>query len=159
MAKFEKMRSDALMEKNKAVFKSMELEEKAEAIEKKKAEVEEGISRIPKDLPEELQAEIDRAIAKTRTDIKSEAREISDASKEAQDDADKSFDKMMEDGRDLQRKGDKLSELNSVPLLGAFAEAKGKEMLDHGEQMLDIAKETQEHSDKLAETRRKMQSI
>lgn len=159
MAKFEKMRNDALLEKNKAALKAIELEEKSEGLKEKSDRINEGISRIPQDLPEELQQQIDNACEKVRSDVKSEAKALENEAAEAQADADQAFEKMHQDGQDLQKKGDQLGDLRQIPLLGAFADAKSRELKGDGEQLMDIAKETQVYSDRLAKAKNKLMGI
>ena len=159
MAKFEKMRHDALLDKNKAALKAIELEEKSEGLKEKSDQINEGISRIPQDLPEELQQQINEACDRVKSDMKSEAKALENEAADAQAHADKSFEKMHQDGQDLQKKGDKLRDLRQVPLLGAFADAKGRELKDNGEQLIDIAKETQSYSDRLAAAKNKLMGI
>ncbi len=159
MAKFEKMRSDALLDKNKAAAKAIELGEKSSEIKEKSDQIKEGISRIPRDLPEDLQQQVDAACEKAQSDVKAEATALEGEAADAQAEADKAFERMQQDGQDLQRKGEKLGDLRQVPLLGAFADAKGRELIDSGEQLIDIAKETQDYSDKLAEAKNRLMGI
>lgn len=159
MAKFEKMRNDALLDKNKAAMKAIELGEKSLEIKEKSDQIKEGISRIPRDLPEDLQQQVDAACEKVQSDVKAEAVALEGEAADAQADADKAFEKIQQDGNDLQRKGEKLSDLRQVPLLGAFADAKSRELKNDGEQLIDIAKETQDYSDKLAEAKNRLMGI
>ena len=66
---------------------------------------------------------------------------------------------MHQDGQDLQKKGDQLGDLRQIPLLGAFADAKSRELKGDGEQLMDIAKETQVYSDRLAKAKNKLMGI
>ena len=59
----------------------------------------------------------------------------------------------------LKKKGEKLSGLRDVPLIGAFADAKSRELAENSGQLSDIATETQKHSDKLAKIRNKLSGI
>lgn len=159
MAKFEKMRSDALLEKNKSASRAYEFSEKSENLKEKSDKIKEGIARIPKDLPEDLQQQVDAACEKVQSDVKSEAKALANEVHEAQANADKTFEKIRQDGQDLQRKGEKMGSFREVPLLGAFADAKSRELKDDGEQLIDIAKETQGYSDKLAEAKNRLMGI
>ena len=159
MAKFEKMRNDALLDKNKAAMKAMELEGKTDDLKEKSDQIKEGISRIPKDLPDELQLQIDAACERVQAEMKSEAKELENEAYDAQADADQAFERMHQDGQDLQKKGDKLIDLRQIPLIGSFADAKGRELKDDGDQLIDIAKETQSYSNRLAEAKNKLMGI
>lgn len=70
MARFEKIRSDAIKEMSKADFKAFELDEKSEHIKERAEKLQEGISRIPHDLPEELQQQIDAVCQKAQSDVR-----------------------------------------------------------------------------------------
>ena len=78
MAKFEKIRSDAIKEMGKANFKAFELDEKSNEIKERSDKLQEGISRIPQDLPEELQQQIDAVCEKARSDVKAEAKALAE---------------------------------------------------------------------------------
>lgn len=49
--------------------------------------------------------------------------------------------------------------MRDVPLIGAFADAKSRELAENSGQLSDIATETQKHSDKLAKIRNKLSGI
>ena len=88
MAGFAKDRKWTITEKNKSAMKSMEIGDKTEGFVKKRQEMEEGISRIPDDLPQELQQEVDRAIENARKEMEAEGSELANEAKEAQEEAD-----------------------------------------------------------------------
>ena len=159
MAKFEKIRSDAIKEMGKANFKAFELDEKSNEIKERSDKLQEGISRIPQDLPEELQQQIDAVCEKARSDVKAEAKALAENAYEAQADAMEAFEKTRQDSEDLRTKGEKLSGLRDVPLIGTFADSKSRELTENSELLSDIAQETQKHSDKLAEIRNKLMGI
>ena len=153
MARFEKIRSDAIKEMSKADFKAFELDEKSEHIKERAEKLQEGISRIPHDLPEELQQQIDAVCQKAQSDVRAEAKSLAEDAYEAQ------ADRTRQDSDDLKKKGEKLSGLRDVPLIGAFADAKSRELAENSGQLSDIATETQKHSDKLAKIRNKLSGI
>ena len=163
MARFEKIRSDAIKEMSKADFKAFELDEKSEHIKERAEKLQEGISRIPHDLPEELQQQIDAVCQKAQSDVRAEAKSLAEDAYEAQADADKALDRTRQDSDDLKKKGEKDAELEfvtvDVPLIGAFADAKSRELAENSGQLSDIATETQKHSDKLAKIRNKLSGI
>ena len=159
MARFEKIRSDAIKEMSKADFKAFELDEKSEHIKERAEKLQEGISGIPHDLPEELQQQIDAVCQKAQSDVRAEAKSLAEDAYEAQADADKALDRTRQDSDDLKKKGEKLSGLRDVPLIGAFADAKSRELAENSGQLSDIATETQKHSDKLAKIRNKLSGI
>lgn len=159
MAKLEKMRSDALLEKNKAALKAIELGKKSDELKEKSDNIKEGISRIPKDLPDDLQQQVDAACEKVSKDLKAEAKALQKEADDAQDDADLALEKMREDGQDLQKKGERLGNLREIPLLGVFADKKSTELRNFGDQLFDIAKETQDYSDKLAAAQNQLSGI
>ncbi len=159
MAKLSKMRYDALLEKNKAATQAMELGEKSDELKEKSDELKEGISRIPTDLPEELQAQIDVACERAKSNLKVEAQVLQEKAYDAKVQADKALDEMRQNSADLQKKGEKLTGLREIPLVGEFIGEKGDELIDGSEQMGDIAKETTEYIDQLAEARNKLFGI
>ena len=69
------------------------------------------------------------------------------------------LEKTRQDSEDLRKKGEKLSGLRDVPLIGTFADSKSRELTENSELLSDIAQETQKHSDKLAEIRNKLMGI
>lgn len=159
MAKLSKMRYDALLEKNKAAAQAMELSEKSNELKEKSDGLKEGISRIPTDLPEELQAQIDAACEQVQSDLKVEAQALQEKAYDAKAQADKALDEMRQNSDDLQKKGEKLTGLREIPLVGEFMGEKGDELIDGSEQIGDIAKETMEYIDQLAEARNNLFGI
>lgn len=159
MAKFGKMRSDALLEKNKVAMQAMELGKKSDELKEKSDTLNEGINRIPTDLPEELQAQIDAVTSQAKSDIKHEADIYEKQAYDVKVQADKALDEMRQHRDDLQKKGENLSGLREIPMVGEFLKEKADELLDDSEQMGDIAKETLEYIDQLAEARNKLLGI
>lgn len=153
MAKFEKERNDIIKEKNKSAVKAMDMEGKSKAFEKKRNDLEKGISRIPDDLPQELQQEVNKAIENARDNIKEEGTELADEIKDAQDDADETVENIRSKANEYKRKAQKFSRLNAVPLIGSFAETKATELNDEVEQLNDLSSEAQGYSDNLAKSR------
>ena len=143
----------ALEKKNEAAIKAMDIEKKAESFKEKKKEVEDGISRIPSDLPDELQQQIDAAVDNSRKEMEREADQIKDEAYEAKSDAEEALRDMGNIRDDYKDKSDKLKRVSNIPLIGGFAEMKAKELDDYSGQMSDIALETQKFADKLAESR------
>ena len=156
MARFEKMRSDAIKEMSKADLKAFELSDRSDELKEKSDQLQEGISRIPRDLPEELQQQIDAVCQQAQSE---EAKSLEEEAYEAQADALKALEKTRQDSDDLRKKGENLSGLRDVPLIGAFADAKSRELQENSGQLSDIAQETQKHSDRLAEIRNKLMGI
>lgn len=159
MASFADKRKHALEKKNDAATKAIEFEEKAEKLEGKKKDLDDAEARIPKDLPDEIQAQIESGFERNRQELKDEASDIEKDAKEAQDTADENLDDMREESSDLSKKGDDLKKLGGVPLVGEFMEKKGNELHDQSEQMKDIAQETQQMSDRIANARNRLMSI
>ena len=159
MARFEKMRSDAIKEMSKADLKAFELSDRSDELKEKSDQLQEGISRIPRDLPEELQQQIDAVCQQAQSEVKAEAKSLGEEAYEAQADALKALEKTRQDSDDLRKKGENLSGLRDVPLIGAFADAKSRELQENSGQLSDIAQETQKHSDRLAEIRNKLMGI
>ena len=151
MAKFEKIRTDAIIEKNKTVLKAYELKDAGECLKEKADKTKEGISRIPNDLPDEMKQQIDAICQNALADLKAESNRLASEAQEARAYADESREKMILEASKLKKQGDQVSRLRKVPLIGKFAEVKGDELKDHGEQMFDLAKETLEYSDELAD--------
>ena len=76
MARFEKMRSDAIKEMSKADLKAFELSDRSDELKEKSDQLQEGISRIPRDLPEELQQQIDAVCQQAQSEVKAEAKSL-----------------------------------------------------------------------------------
>lgn len=76
MGNFESKRSEMIKKKNDFIIKSMEMNDYIENLDKKRSDVEEGISRIPDDLPEDLQGQVNAAIENTRNAIKEESQNL-----------------------------------------------------------------------------------
>lgn len=158
MGNFETKRSEMIKKKNDFAIKSMEMNDSIEALENKRSEVEEGISRIPEDLPEELQSQVDAAIENTRNQINDERSDLEKKADELSREADDAMDMADELASDLQQKAQKMAALSGIPLIGSFAETKGEQLSDQAEQMIDLRQETQEYQDKLRQQRNKLLS-
>lgn len=156
MAGFAKDRKWTITEKNKSAIKSMEIGDKTEGFVKKRQEMEEGISRIPDDLPQELQQEVDRAIENARKEMEAEGSELANEAKEAQEEADETIENIRDIASDYQKKAQKFSDLSGIPLIGSFSETKASELNDQVEQLTDLAQETQKYSDSLAASRNRI---
>lgn len=156
MGNFESKRSEIIKKKNDFAIKSMEMCDAIENLDNKKAAVEEGISRIPDDLPDELQSQVNEAIENTRNSLKEESKGLEKSAYELQNEADETMDLADDIISDLQNKSEKMSSLSDVPLIGSFAETKGEQLADQAEQMVDLKQETQQYQDKLANQRNKL---
>lgn len=156
MGSFEKKRSDMIRKKNDVYVKSMELNDQIEAFDKKRTDVEEGISRIPSDLPEELQQQVDAAVENVRNDMNDQSEQLGKEADDVKREADEAIDMAREIADDLQEKSKKMSALSDIPLIGNFAESKGEQLADQAEQMIDLSQETMEYQDRLANQRNKL---
>ena len=81
--------------------------------------------------------------------MEQEASEISEDADEVMDTADSISD-------DLKEKGNKLKDLNGIPILGNFADAKGEEVLDQADQIIDLRQETQQYQDDLLASKNRL---
>ena len=122
----------------------------------KRDEVEEGISRIPTDLPEEIQRQVDAAIENARNDLKDESEKLESEANDIQRDADEVMDMADAVSGDLKEKGNRLKDLRGIPIIGSFAETKGDEVLDQAEQIVDLRQETQQYQDDLISSRNRL---
>lgn len=156
MGNFESKRSEMIKKKNDFVIKSMEMNDSIETLDKKRSDVEDGISRIPSDLPEELQGQVDAAIENTRNALNEESSALEKKAYELEKEADEAMDLADDIAADLQDKSQKMAALSGIPLIGSFAETKGEQLADQAEQMIDLRKETQQYQDKLAQQRNKL---
>lgn len=156
MGNFESKRSEMIKKKNDFIIKSMEINDSIEVLDKRKSDVEEGISRIPDDLPEELQEQVDAAIENTRNTLKEESSDLEKKASEVAKEADEAMDFADELSSDLQQKSQKMAALSGIPLIGSFAETKGEQLADQAEQMMDLRQETQQYQDKLLNQRNKL---
>ena len=95
MAKFEKIRTDAIIEKNKTVLKAHELKDAGECLKEKADKTKEGISRIPNDLPDEMKQQIDVICQNALADLKAESNRLVSEAQEARAYADESREKMI----------------------------------------------------------------
>ena len=140
---FENDRKWIIEKKNDVAIKAMDNKEKTDQFIEKRDEVEEGISRIPTDLPEEIQRQVDAAIENARNDLKDESEKLESEANDIQRDADEVMDMADAVSGDLKEKGNRLKDLRGIPIIGSFAETKGDEVLDQAEQIVDLRQETQ----------------
>lgn len=158
MGNFESKRTEMIKKKNDFYFKSQEMNESIENLESKRSEVEEGISRIPDDLPEELQTQVDAAIENTRNQIDEQRSDLEKKADDLSREADEAMDMADDLASDLQQKAQKMAALSGIPMIGSFAETKAEQLEDQAEQMIDLRQETQEYQDKLKHQRNRLLS-
>ena len=156
MSNFDTKRADAIRKKNEAYTKAERFEKQSEEFAERRREVLDSKSLIPDELPEEIKAQIDAVYDQKEKELDEQADELADEMKEALDDANEAMDEMHSLGKELEKKSSDLAGLKDVPLVGAFLENKSKELGDQSEQLFDLAKETQQYSDKLAESRNRV---
>lgn len=89
---FENDRKWIIEKKNDVAIKAMDNKERTDQFIEKRDEVEEGISRIPTDLPEEIQRQVDAAIENARNDLKDESEKLESEANDIQRDADEVMD-------------------------------------------------------------------
>ena len=143
---FENDRKWIIEKKNDVAIKAMDNKERTDQFIEKRDEVEEGISRIPTDLPEEIQRQVDAAIENARNDLKDESEKLESEANDIQRDADEVMDM-----------ADAVSgDLRGIPIIGSFAETKGDEVLDQAEQIVDLRQETQQYQDDLILSRNRL---
>ena len=142
--------------KNDIAIRAMDNKDKTDQFIEKKNEIEEGISRIPTDLPDEIQRQVDAAIENIRHDLNEEGEELEQEASEISEDADEVMDTADSISDDLKEKGNKLKELNGIPILGNFADAKGEEVLDQADQIIDLRQETQQYQDDLLASKNRL---
>ena len=75
---------------------------------------------------------------------------------EISEDADEVMDTADSISDDLKEKGNKLKDLNGIPILGNFADAKGEEVLDQADQIIDLRQETQQYQDDLLASKNRL---
>ena len=155
MKGFDSDRKWIIEKKNDVAIRAMDSKEKTEQFEKRD-EVEEGISRIPTDLPEEIQRQVDAAIENVRNDLREEREQLENEVDEIQKTADEVMDTADVVSGDLREKANKLKDLSRIPIIGSFAETKGDEMLEQAEQIVDLRQETQQYQDDLLLSRNKL---
>lgn len=153
---FENDRKWIIEKKNDVAIKAMDNKEKTDQFIEKRDEVEEGISRIPADLPEEIQRQVDAAIENARNDLKDESEKLESEANDIQRDADEVMDMADAVSGDLKEKGNRLKDLRGIPIIGSFAETKGDEVLDQAEQIVDLRQETQQYQDDLISSRNRL---
>ena len=129
---FENDRKWIIEKKNDVAIKAMDNKERTDQFIEKRDEVEEGISRIPTDLPEEIQRQVDA------NDLKDESEKLESEANDIQRDADEVMDMADAVSGDLKEKGNRLKDLRGIPIIGSFAETKGDEVLDQAEQIVDL---------------------
>ena len=153
---FENDRKWIIEKKNDVAIKAMDNKEKTDRFIEKRDEGEEGISRIPTDLPEEIQRQVDAAIENARNDLKDESEKLESEANDIQRDADEVMDMADAVSGDLKEKGNRLKDLRGIPIIGSFAETKGDEVLDQAEQIVDLRQETQQYQDDLISSRNRL---
>lgn len=156
MGNFEKARADMIKKKNDVYVKKENLKEKIGEFDKRRSEVEEGISRIPDDLPQELQKQVEIAIENTRAELDGEATEIGKEADEVKEEADAAMDMADSIKDDLNKKAEKMSSLKDIPLIGSFADTKAGDLIDQAEQMTDLRQETLQYQEELIMERNKL---
>mgnify|MGYP001075242482 FL=1 len=153
---FENDRKWIIEKKNDVAIKAMDNKERTDQFIEKRDEVEEGIPRIPTDLPEEIQRQVDAAIENARNDLKDESEKLESEANDIQRDADEVMDMAGAGSGDLKEKGNRLKDLRGIPIIGSFAETKGDEVLDQAEQIVDLRQETQQYQDDLISSRNRL---
>ena len=153
---FENDRKWIIEKKNDVAIKAMDNKEKTDQFIEKRDEGEEGILRIPTDLPEEIQRQVDAAIENARNDLKDESEKLESEANDIQRDADEVMDMADAVSGDLKEKGNRLKDLRGIPIIGSFAETKGDEVLDQAEQIVDLRQETQQYQDDLISSRNRL---
>lgn len=88
MRGFESDRKWIIEKKNDVAIRAMDNKEKTDQFIEKNDEIEEGISRIPTDLPEDIQRQVDAAIENVRNDLKEESEQLSAEADEIKESAD-----------------------------------------------------------------------
>ena len=146
MRGFESDRKWIIEKKNDVAIRAMDNKEKTDQFIEKNDEIEEGISRIPTDLPEDIQ----------RNDLKEESEQLSAEADEIKESADEVMDMADSISEDLKEKGNKLRDLSGIPIIGSFAETKGNEVLDQADQIVDLRQETQQYQDDLNVSRNRL---
>lgn len=150
MSGFENDRKWIIEKKNDVAIRSMDLKEKIDEFDEKKSEVEEGISRIPSDLPDELQQQIQEAVENARADLDSEANDLSQEADGIKETADEAID-MADNLRDeYSQKAEQLRELSDVPMIGSFANEGADKLDNQAEQIVDLRQETVKYRDEMA---------
>ncbi|HBA11730.1 hypothetical protein [Lachnospira eligens] len=156
MKGFENDRSWIIEKKNDIAIRAMDNKEKTDQFIEKRDTVEEGIARIPTDLPEDIQRQIDTAIQNVRNELKEERKELEDEANEIQESADDVLDKADMIGNDLKEKGNKLKDISLIPIIGSIADTKADEIFDQAEQISDLRQETQKYQDDLMHSRNRL---
>ena len=156
MKGFENDRSWIIEKKNDIAIRAMDNKEKTDQFIEKRDTVEEGIARIPTDLPEDIQRQIDTAIQNVRNELKEERKELEDEANEIQESADDVLDKADMIGNDLKEKGNKLKDISLIPIIGSIADTKADEIFDQAEQISDLRQEKQKYQDDLMHSRNRL---
>ena len=156
MKGFENDRSWIIEKKNDIAIRAMDNKEKTDQFIEKRDTVEEGIARIPTDLPEDIQRQIDTAIQNVRNELKEERKELEDEANEIQESADDVLDKADIIGNYLKEKGNKLKDISLIPIIGSIADTKADEIFDQAEQISDLRQETQKYQDDLMHSRNRL---
>lgn len=142
--------------KNDIAIRAMDNKDKTDQFIERKNEFEEGISRIPTDLPDEIQQQVDAAIENVRDNLDAEGEELEKEASDISKDADEVMDMADSISDELKEKGNKLKDLNGIPILGSFVDTKGEEVLDQADQIIDLRQETQQYQDDLLASRNRL---
>ncbi len=147
---FENDRKWLQEKKNDVAIRTMEYKEKVEELSEKKQEFEEGIARIPTDLPDDLSSQIQSAIDNARLDIQNEAKKLDEEGDNIRDTADEMMDVADMLQSDYLQKASQLNSLRDIPIVGNFVEKAGGDMADRVTEIQDLRQETQKYEDELA---------
>lgn len=128
----------------------MDLKEKIDEFDEKRTEVEEGISRIPKDLPDELQQQIQEGVENARAELDSEANDLGQEADNIKETADETID-MADNLRDeYTKKAERLRALSDVPMIGSFVDEGADKLDNQAEQITDLRQEIVKYRDEAA---------
>ena len=156
MKGFENDRNWIIEKKNDVAIRAMDNKEKTDQFIEERDVVEEGIARIPTDLPEDIQRQIDAAIENVRNELKEESRKLEDEASEIKESADDVLDKADMIRADLKEKGNKLKDISGIPIIGSIVDTKADEILDQADQISDLRQETQKYQDDLIHSRNRL---
>jgi uncharacterized coiled-coil DUF342 family protein len=150
MSGFENDRKWIIEKKNDVAIRSMDLKEKIDEFDQKKAEVEEGISRIPSDLPDELRQQIQEAVENARAELDSEANDLGVEADSIKETADETIDMADNMREEYSQKAERLRELSNVPMIGSFANEAAEKLENQANQVVDLRQETVKYRDDAA---------
>ena len=147
MGGFENDRKWIIEKKNDVAIRTMDLEEKIDEYEAKKTTIEEGISRIPHDLPDELNQKIQDAIDNARAELDREAADLRQEADDIKDTADETTDMVDILREDYSQKAESLRKVSDIPIIGRFAADEADKLCDQAEQITDLRQETVQYRD------------